>query len=138
MFYRPKFFHITELVDKPTFDRFGERAWMFFNPVFLRSLDRVRHHFGVPVTVNDWATGGQLSQRGLRVHTSVGATYSQHRFGNAGDYNVEGMEAEEIRQEILKKPDHHDFELITCVEVGVSWVHHDCRNINNRILLITP
>lgn len=138
MFYKPKFFRIEELVDKPTFDRFGERAWMFFNPVFLRSLDRVRYHFDAAVTVNNWANGGHLSQRGLRVGTPVGAAYSQHKLGNAGDYDVAGYSAEEVRQEILKKKDHHDFELITCIEAEVSWVHHDCRNISNRILLITP
>lgn len=138
MFYKPKFFQIQELVDKVTFARFGERAWMFFNPVFLRSLDRVRHHFDAPVTVNNWRSGGPFSQRGLRVTTNVGATYSQHRFGNAGDYDIEGYSAEEVRQEIINNKDHHNFELITCVEVDVKWVHHDCRNINNRILLIRP
>ena len=138
MFYKPKFFRIEELVDEATFDRFGFRAWMFFNPVFLRSLDRARHHFDSPITVNDWANGGQFSQRGLRVNTTVGAHYSQHKFGNAGDYDVEGYPAEEVRQEILKKKDHHDFELITCLEADVAWVHQDCRNIRQRILLIKP
>ena len=111
---------------------------MFFNPVFLRSLDRVRFHFDAPVTVNTWANGGPFSQRGLRVNTSVGVAYSQHRFGNAGDYDVEGYQAEEVRQEILKKSNCHDFELITCIEVDVDWIHHDCRNIRDRILLIRP
>ena len=138
MFYKPHFFRIQELVDKPTFDKFGETAWMFFNPVLLRSLDRVRHHFDAPVTVNNWAQGGDFSQRGLRVNTNVGARYSQHKFGNAVDYDVRGYPAEEVRQEILRKKDHHDFELITCVEADVNWVHHDCRNIHDRILLIHP
>ena len=138
MFYKPVFFRIEELVDKATFDRFGDRALMFLNPVLLRSLDRVRDHFDAPMTVNNWHVGGPFSQRGLRANTSVGATYSQHRFGNAADYDVAGYEAEEVRQEILDKPDHHNFELITCLEEGVNWVHQDCRNIANRILLIRP
>ena len=138
MFYRPIFFKIEELVDKATFDQFGDRAFMFFNPVLLRSLDRVRDHFNAAVTVNNWANGGPFSQRGLRVNTTVGALYSQHKFGNAADYDVEGYEAEEVRQEILSKPDQHDFELISCLEEGVNWVHQDCRNIANRILLIKP
>lgn len=138
MFYTPRFFDIKELVDEATFLKFGLRAWMFFNPVFLRSLDRLRHHFDSPVTVNNWAYGGEFSQRGLRVNTSVGAEYSQHRFGNAGDYDIEGYPAEEVRQEILNKKDNHNFELITCIETGINWNHHDCRNIPNRILLIKP
>ncbi len=138
MFYKPKFFDVWELVDQPTFERFGERAWMFFNPVFLRSIDRVRHHFDAAVTINNWRSGGPFSQRGLRVGTGVGAAYSQHKFGNAGDYDIAGYSAEEVRQEIISKPDHHDFELITCIEMDVSWVHQDCRNIPSRILLITP
>ena len=138
MFYKPTYFHISELVDKPTFDRFGEQAWMFFSPILLLSLDKVRQHFGAPVTANNWVDGGPFSQRGLRVNTNVGAEFSQHKFGNACDYDVAGYTAEEVRQEILKKKDHPDFEMINCIELGVTWVHQDCRNIQNRILLIKP
>lgn len=138
MFYKPKFFSIEELVDEVTYSRFGDRALMFLNPVLLRANDRVRNYFNAPMTINNWHIGGQFSQRGLRVNTSVGADYSQHKFGNASDYDIEGYSADEIRAEIAAKPDHHAFELITCIEIGVNWVHHDCRNISNRIMLIRP
>ena len=136
--YRCEFFSIEELVDGAVYDRFGNAAWMFFNPAALKSIDGIRKHFGKPVTINNWKRGGAFSQRGLRSNTAVGAQFSQHKFGNAFDLDVLGMSAEEVRTEILANPDHEDFKLINCVEAGVNWVHLDCRNIDNRILIVRP
>lgn len=139
MFYKCKHFRIEELVDKLTFDRFGEKSWMFFNQSALKSLDSIREYFGVQVIVNNWLWGGELQYRGLRPkYVQVGSEYSQHRLGNAFDCTLEGVTADKVREEILKNKDKEGFELITCVENKVSWLHFDCRNIENRILIVNP
>lgn len=139
IYYKCKYFKIQELIDPATYNKWGERAWMFFNPHVLYSLDMIREHFQVSVTVNNWLFGGKFTMRGLRPPTStVGAIYGQHRFGNAIDCDVKNKPAEEVRQEILKLKNNDRFQYITCLEADVAWVHFDTRNIENRIMLVYP
>lgn len=139
MFYRCEFFKIQELVDKATFEEFGEDAWMFLRTEALVSLDGIRRFFGTAVTVNDWLWGGKFELRGFRPRfVNTGATYSQHRFGNAFDLDVKGISAEIVRETILKNKDHHSLVNITCLEKDIPWVHFDCRNIIDRIRLVLP
>jgi len=137
-YYKCKYFQIYELIDPITFHKWGEQAWMFFNPHILFSLDQIREYYGKPITVNTWFHGGEFSMRGLRPPTSnIGATYGQHRFGNAFDYDVKGLSAEQVRQDIIEHKDDL-FKYVTCLEANVNWVHMDCRNIENRIMLVYP
>lgn len=139
MFYKCQHFDITELVDKETFNKFGESAWMFFNPNVLMAIDGIRKFFNVSVTVNNWKSGGQFQWRGLRtLNCTDGGSYSQHRLGAAVDCDVKGKTAEEVRQVILKNKEHEYFKYINCIEDKVNWVHIDVRNINNRILIVQP
>lgn len=139
MFYIAKHFRIWELVDKLTYEKFGEQSWQFFNPAILIALDGIREYFGKPVTVNNWRDGGPFQWRGLRPrHCDVGAEFGQHRFGNAADSDIQGITAAEARQAILSNKNHPLLDEITCLEDEVSWLHMDCRNIQNRILLIKP
>jgi hypothetical protein len=139
MYYKPKYFKPWELVDKTTYELFGDDVWFLFRPEMLMSLDNIREHFGKPVTVNNWKEGGKIDSGGFRTNTDpTGAKYSQHRFGNAADCHFQDLNADEVRAEIIKNKDAESFKFITCLEVGVTWVHFDCRNIENRIKLIKP
>ena len=139
MYYKCTYFDIRDLVDKLTFEQFGESSWMFLQPDALMSLDNIRTYFGKPVVVNNWASGGQSQNRGLRPrHSAVGADFSQHRFGGAFDIDVQDVPAEEVRQTIIKLKDSSLFYLITCLEINIPYVHFDCRNVQNRILLVQP
>jgi hypothetical protein len=112
---------------------------MFFQPRALFSLDGIRVHFGRPVIVNNWLWRGDFQFRGFRpVTCQTGAEYSQHRMGNAFDLDVQGIPAEEVRQEILKRKDDVLFHFIMCLEAGTNWVHFDCRNILQRIKVVNP
>lgn len=136
--YKCEHFGIQELVDKATFDRWGEQAWMFFNPDALRSIDGIRRFFTRPVTINNWSIGGPFSQRGLRVATSVGAAFSLHKFGCAFDMDIAEVTPEDARQEILANADAEELKLINCIEMDVNWLHMDCRNIADRIRKVYP
>ena len=112
---------------------------MFLQPYALMSLDGIRVYFGKPVLVNNWAAGGQSENRGFRPTAStVGVPYSQHRYGNAFDIDVQGVDAESVRQEIIKNKDLYLFCKIMCMETGITYVHFDCRNISDRIRLVNP
>lgn len=138
MMFRCKHFDIKELVDEKTYKQFEEGSWMFFNQDALKALDGIRDYFETPVIVNNWASGGQFQFRGLRPITYTGGgTYSQHRLGNAFDCDVSGMSAEQVRKKILADKDNELLKLITCIEGGVNWVHFDCRNIPDRIRVVS-
>jgi len=139
MYYQCTHFTIKELCDKQTFAALGESAWMLFRPEALITIDKVREYFGKSITINNWHLGGNLSLCGFRPYDSaVGAKFSQHRLGNAFALHFDGLAADEVRAEILRKPDDEAFKLVTCLEIEISWVHVDFRNIQERIRLIKP
>lgn len=142
IFYKCEHFDIEELVDRVTYEKWGERAWMFLRAEALYSLDGIRKYFGRPVTVNNWRDGGKFSQRGLRIlndnDKSIYSPYSQHSLGDAFDLDVQGMTSDEVRSAILEDKDESRLEKITCLETDITWVHFDCRNIPDRIRLVKP
>ena len=137
LFYKCEHFDIEELVDRKTFDLWGNRSWMFLRADALISLDQIRKYFNKPTWVNNWIVGGSFQWRGLRpAYCNVGNVHSQHRFGNGFDLDVEGMDAEEVRRAILENQDR--FPMIMCLETDITWMHFDCRNIPDRIRLVKP
>jgi hypothetical protein len=124
-----RYFTAKELVDKETYDRLGEKALSLFNPEALVALDDLREFMGVPITVNDWANGGNMQWRGWRTKEKakqLGAPNSQHALGNAFDCTIQGMTAKEARFKIMTHKDHELLYRITRMEDGVSWLHWDC------------
>jgi hypothetical protein len=135
--YTPKHFDIQELVSKSVYTNLGARSLIVMDPRILYTIDLIRDHFNRFITVNDWSWKGKFSQRGFRDSSNVGAKYSQHRYGRAIDFDVKGLEAEEVRQELINNADK--FEYITTIEKDVNWIHIDCRNsdrIDGKINLI--
>ena len=132
-----KHFKIYEFVDKETYELLGEQAWKLFNMDLLLDLDWLRFKLDKKITVNDWYWGGEYQNRGFRTAKStVGSTTSQHRSGNAVDFTVDGMTAEEVRQFILDNED--TYEDINRMEDDVSWVHIDGKHVVERIHLFKP
>ena len=130
-----KYFGIKELVCPHVYEIWGESAWQFLDDRMLESLAFIREGLGKPIVVNNWAKGGQYSQRGLRCNTCIlviektdlrKVYLSAHIFGQAVDFNVVGMTAEEVRQWIIDHADELPHALR--LEDGVSWVHMDVRN----------
>lgn len=134
---KSKYFKIQELVSKKVYDKYGEQAWMFIDTKLIKILDLLREHFGKPITVNNWMWGGTLEQRGLRankdelVANKKDYYISQHCLGKAVDFNVKGLSAQEVYDEILRNKDK--FYLISRIENikdTPTWVHIDCANVD--------
>lgn len=128
------YFSIKELVDEEVFNRFGDRAWQFLDPLTLECLFIIRHNLKKSITVNNWAWGGSFSQRGLRHNNSpvvkkkTKAYLSAHTMGKAFDFDVKGMTATEVRQWIVDNADLFPCQIRLERKFNrkeISWVHLD-------------
>lgn len=133
MIYQCKHFDIKELVPQETFEQAAHkqyRLWMLFDPELLCIFDALRKRYGVAY-INNWAGGREL--RGFRpADCTIGAKWSQHKFGRGGDLSFRDQPAEEVRGNIremtLKRRRKYGFESIRRIEEGVSWLHVDTGN----------
>ena len=123
-----KYFHITELVCPDVYKKFNERAWQFFTTDALYGLLLLRETILCrPMYINNYKKG--YTQRGLRcnlcalVKGRATVYMTQHGFGNAWDFTVDGMTAEQARQEIKKNA--HLFPNQIRLEKDTTWVHID-------------
>lgn len=141
-FYKPRHFDVWELVDPMTYSKFGDESLMFLDPEALQALDAIRDLFDVPVFVNTWYNGGRFRYRGFRPpECTEGAKFSQHRFGRAFDFHINGILPEAIRRKIiLKQHEVPGLSNIRAMENGTpTWVHIDTRNIaGENIYLFNP
>jgi len=138
-FYTPIHFKPYELVDSVTLTKFGDNVWRLFDPLLLSTIDRIRERYNAPMTINNWSAGGPFSFRGFRPSDCTeGAPYSGHRRGQCVDFDVKGMTSEQVRQDILKNPDHIDFMFINAIEAGTNWCHISTENVANRIMVFNP
>lgn len=140
----PAHFEIYELVPPNIYSRYHtevRKIWGMFDERILITAQNLRNRYGKMVC-NDWYWDGKWKERGWRPwNTLTGAQFSQHKFGRALDLIPTNTDVEEIRRDILKDPNHPDFEHITCLEMNISWLHIDCRNYAKKydgILLVYP
>jgi len=142
--YRPRHFDLEELVDPVTWNLLGEKAWWLLDPRLLWTLDQIRARFDRRVIVNTWKwqTEKPFTLRGFRPSSAaLGGFHSQHRYGRAADFDVEGVLADEVRADILSHQNDSAFQYITCLETDISWIHMDVRNWDrskNGIFLVKP
>lgn len=127
------YFSIKELVCKHVYERYGEKAAMFLDDKLIETLNVIREQIlCTPMTVNNWHSGGNFTQRGLRCNicelvknkTDAGRLYlSAHMLGKAVDCNADGMTAQEARRLIIEKQELLPYPIR--LEDGVSWLHID-------------
>ena len=141
-----QYFGIYELVDKATFDKFGDTCWQFADIKLLETLLFIRKGLDKRITINNWYWGGGFSQRGLRTNicdivkakTNKNQLYlSAHVLFKAIDFDVRGMTADEVRQWIVNHIDElpHKIRLehkINKTGKTITWVHLDVYdNVDN-------
>jgi len=139
------YFKPYELVDKITYDKYGNESWQFFHTDLLKSLLIIRKGLGKSITINDWYWGGHINwkgereeydERGIRhnispiVKNKTTLYLSGHVLGMALDFDVKGMTAEEVRAWIVKNAN-----LFPCkirLEDGVTWCHLDVKETSTN------
>ena len=107
----------------------------------LETGDQVRELLGVPCRVNDYNHGGTRQFCGVREPgcqeyspTSRHAV-TQSRPADALDLHPQGLDADTARARIRAAVATGQFPLLGGMELGVSWVHVDCRpRVGGKVL----
>lgn len=137
-----KNFRLYELVDKATYNTYGDFAIKFLDPNTVNVLQFLRERYG-SCLVNDWKQGGNFQYRGFRPpNCKVGGKYSQHKFGRAFDCNFKDATPDEIREDIIKHQITFLSEGLTRIEDGAfakTWLHFDTAwNTSGKIDIVKP
>lgn len=148
-----KYFKIEELVPKHIYASRGQKAWELFDYSALKTLEWLRENLGACI-VNNWTSGGQYSQSGLRTfefymqdgktsatkaHELVSLSNSQHKYGRAFDCKFSKYTAEQARQWIKENWHKSGLPWAITLEEDVSWLHFDVRNQpENRVYSFKP
>lgn len=148
MAYRCVHFGIKELVSPIVYNTWGEKAWMFFDPLCLEDLDTIRESYHAPIIINNWGMG--LKQCGLRSNldemvknkTKAGQLYlSSHTRGCAFDLHCFYGHNDKlwahcknlIQSKCLKSINRIENYPATSQKGKVAWVHVDSMNDDNFI-----
>ena len=132
---------IQEFVTPEAYLAFGERSIWFIDERIIKLADWLCDYFKDKVIVNNWHTGGQYHESGLRnFNTTTGATWSQHKRGTAADFKVPGFEPEEVREVIRTyfQSLNTRFGVTTIEQNCPTWVHIDLRWTGLTELLEVP
>lgn len=130
--YMCNHFKAQEFVDPETFRLRGDKSWMLMDRNILIIMDIIREEIGVPITINNWLWGGARKWSGLRTTSSPDyIPYSQHSFGRAVDFLVNGYSADDVRDIIRDLFIKGRFPVKGIrLELGISWVHIDIANVD--------
>ena len=154
-----EYFELEELICPHVSANYGEKAWKFIDDRLLETLYVIRRNIGKPVYVNNWSYGGTFTQRGLRCNicdivkgkTKSDKVYmSAHNQGEAVDFSVKGMTANEVRlwiisnQVLLPYPirlevgfnphGKSEAQIRQAIEKdSMNWVHLDLRGEGQKI-----
>ena len=141
MKYKCQYFSIKELVSPIVYQTWGEHAWMFFNPETLKSLDCIRESYGSPIIINNWASGGQLKQCGLRsnmddlVKDKKTLYLSAHTMGKGFDLHCFYGHNNKLWQHcynLIKSKKLKAFNGLEDYKKTNGWVHIQYTNITNK------
>lgn len=138
-----KYFDIRELVCPHTYNVWKDRAWLFLQTDALRILLALRIDIlKVPMVVNTYHTGQNVTQRGLRCNlcplmkdsTLKNKLYLTAHRGGAWDIvftSSSDMTAAKARKTIIEKK-----HLLPCnvrIEKDVNWLHIDVYDMDEKV-----
>ncbi len=123
-----KYFALHELLPKELFETNSIDGWKLLDSRILITIDKLKEIFpNGTITINNYFWGGNRNWSGLRTpNSNYYSPTSQHTFGRAIDAKFSEYDEDYIRTYIIEHP--KEFPHITGIEMGISWLHIDCRN----------
>ena len=145
-------FQIREFVSGLIWATWKDSSHWFVQRHLIELAESIRVHFDKPMIINNWHTGGRFNYRGFRddfyyynpngTVKKTSGHLSQHRFGNAIDFNIVGIDCDDIRSEIIANSGKFMALKLTTLEhqdYAPTWVHADCRYTGlDKIKIVKP
>lgn len=138
-------FGIKELVSNVVYNfykpKYGESfIWKFFDTDVLQDLDTIRKTWGRGIIINNWASGGNLRQCGLRCN--IDPLVKEKTTPYLGGHNLaKGFDLHDTKGENLKLYNHvisliqnkklKTFRRVENIKSTPSWVHVDALRTTN-------
>lgn len=133
-------FCIQEFVDPQTFKDRGEASIGLINKKLIDIAEFIRSKIGKPVTINNWHTGGQYKESGLRnPNTKTGAKFSQHKLGNAIDCKASGFGGNEWYEFVnanAKELYNLGVRRIEDKKLATTWLHIDTKEHGKQCIQV--
>lgn len=132
-------FDLREFVCPELYQQFEDSAIWFVDNRIINIAEYLRKVFG-PLTINNWHIEREYIDSGVRMFDCItGGKESQHKFGRAVDLKSSKYTSAEIFEYIKK-----NFTILSAlglttvenIESTPTWNHVDCRNTNQKELLI--
>jgi hypothetical protein len=124
-------FILEEFINPDTFKREKDNGLSLIDKKLFDIAEFIRVDLGVPITINDWHTGGQYHESGLRdKNSTTGAKLSQHKLGKAIDVKAKGYGGAEW-YDYVKKNAKKLYDLgvrrIEDKSIATTWLHIDTK-----------
>ena len=132
-----KNFYLHEFINPDILKWYGEVVSLgFIDNRIVDIAQFFRDRFGKPIVINGEFLGITFTESGLRkFNTQTGAIMSQHKFGRAVDLKWEGMDADEVRADIINNYEKFRSKGLTTVEKDTdTWIHVDCRFTKDNLI----
>lgn len=130
-----KYFELIELLSPKLITNYGQKALQLIDINLLKTLVAIREYYKVPMFINNGTPDfderivrfpdSEVYSPGSRHSAVIDAKGNITKRSDACDFDVKGMTAEQVRNDIRKNL--APFTLITAIEKGVGWVHIDLR-----------
>lgn len=120
-------FELREFIDPVTYAELGDKSIDKIDKRLIDIAELLRTLTGKPVTINNWFSGGQYKESGLRrPESTTGAKRSAHKEGKAIDCKVAGMTVKEVQALVMA----HEKEFFDAgtrqmedISFTPSWTH---------------
>ena len=135
-------FYLDEFVPPDIYNERGQKTIALIDHRIILAAQFLRETIDKPMIINNWWNGGKFTKRGLRNwNETVGARWSQHKYGRAFDFHVIGMTPSQVHAIIMQNEEMLiNHQLITVIEDlrdTPTWVHCDCRFTgDNKIVVV--
>lgn len=124
-------FELEEFINPADFAEHKENSIDLIDRKIIDIAEFIRTDTGKPVTINNWHTGGQYKESGLReATTTTGAKKSAHKEGKAIDVKIKDWTGNEW-YEYVKKNAKKLYQLgarrIEDKSLATTWLHIDTK-----------
>ena len=123
-------FVVQEFIPPEIWERFGESSIWFMDKRIINLAQAIRDRVKLPVTINNWHTGGDYKYSGFDPpggYRDV-KSLSQHRFSRAMDIKIKGIFPRDVAKEIIDNFTIYKKYGLTTIEdpdFTSTWTHAD-------------